>query len=145
MATYSTRTRRWTRAEYDRLIKHTTWLQAIAGRLRLILARRYSSGAEFASGPVLNTILPESSSLSYPSALFSGIGNCRTLTRCFGTALVRVIQRRDHQRRLVPPRWIPDLNGGYGYPLFVFYQPGYFYVSRLFSFVRHAHSPMRAH
>lgn len=33
------------------------------------------------------------------------------------------------------PRWIPDLNGGYGYPQFVFYQPGYFYLSHLFSFV----------
>lgn len=31
------------------------------------------------------------------------------------------------------PRWIPDLNGGYGYPVFVFYQPGYFYVAHLFS------------
>lgn len=27
------------------------------------------------------------------------------------------------------------MNGGYGYPLFVFYQPGYFYISHLFSFV----------
>jgi len=33
------------------------------------------------------------------------------------------------------PRFIPDMNGGYGYPLFVFYQPGYFYLSHLFSFV----------
>jgi hypothetical protein len=33
------------------------------------------------------------------------------------------------------PRWIPDMNGGYGYPLFVFYQPGYFYLSHLFSLV----------
>jgi len=33
------------------------------------------------------------------------------------------------------PRWIPDLNGGYGYPQFVFYQPGYFYLSHLFAFV----------
>ncbi|HMH51177.1 MAG TPA: 6-pyruvoyl-tetrahydropterin synthase-related protein [Candidatus Acidoferrum sp.] len=33
------------------------------------------------------------------------------------------------------PRWLPDLNGGYGYPLFVFYQPGYFYVSHVLSFV----------
>src|SRR5262245_38773724 len=33
------------------------------------------------------------------------------------------------------PRWLPDLNGGYGYPVFVFYQPGYFYVSHGLSFV----------
>jgi hypothetical protein len=26
------------------------------------------------------------------------------------------------------PRWLPDLNGGYGYPTFVFYQPGYFFA-----------------
>lgn len=25
------------------------------------------------------------------------------------------------------PRWLPDLYGGYGYPTFVFYQPGYFF------------------
>src|SRR5712692_6644014 len=31
------------------------------------------------------------------------------------------------------PRWIPALNGGYGYPQFVFYQPGYFYLSHLFA------------
>ncbi len=29
------------------------------------------------------------------------------------------------------PRWLPDLAGGYGYPTFVFYQPGYFFVSSL--------------
>ncbi len=33
------------------------------------------------------------------------------------------------------PRWLPDMNGGYGYPQFVFYQPGYFYLSHLFVFV----------
>lgn len=26
------------------------------------------------------------------------------------------------------PRWLPDLGGGYGYPSFVFYQPGLFYL-----------------
>ena len=29
------------------------------------------------------------------------------------------------------PRWLPDLAGGYGYPTFVFYQPGFFFVSSL--------------
>jgi len=29
------------------------------------------------------------------------------------------------------PRWLPDLNGGYGYPEFVFYQPGYFFLNAL--------------
>jgi hypothetical protein len=33
------------------------------------------------------------------------------------------------------PRWLPDLAGGYGYPLFVFYQPGYFYLTLLLSVV----------
>lgn len=32
-----------------------------------------------------------------------------------------------------PPRWLPEFNGGYGYPLFVFYQPAYFYVNALVS------------
>jgi hypothetical protein len=27
------------------------------------------------------------------------------------------------------PRWLPELTGGYGYPLFVFYQPGYFFLA----------------
>jgi hypothetical protein len=27
------------------------------------------------------------------------------------------------------PRWLPNLDGGYGYPTFVFYQPGFFFVS----------------
>lgn len=26
------------------------------------------------------------------------------------------------------PRWLPEMNGGFGYPLFVFYQPGYFFL-----------------
>lgn len=31
------------------------------------------------------------------------------------------------------PRWLPDLYGGYGYPTFCFYQPGFFFVGALFS------------
>lgn len=27
------------------------------------------------------------------------------------------------------PRWLPEMNGGFGYPEFVFYQPGYFFVN----------------
>jgi uncharacterized membrane protein len=27
------------------------------------------------------------------------------------------------------PRWLPDLEGGYGYPTFVFYPPGFWYVA----------------
>lgn len=27
------------------------------------------------------------------------------------------------------PRWLPDMNGGYGYPEFVYYQPGYFFLN----------------
>lgn len=33
------------------------------------------------------------------------------------------------------PRWLPDLFGGYGYPLFCFYQPGFFFFSLPFSFL----------
>ncbi len=33
------------------------------------------------------------------------------------------------------PRWIPDLMGRYGYPLFCFYQPGFFFFGLLFSFL----------
>jgi len=41
---------------------------------------------------------------------------------------------------LLYPRWLPDLHGGYGYPTFVFYQPGFFFLALLFSFVsKHAH------
>lgn len=29
------------------------------------------------------------------------------------------------------PRWLPEFNGGYGYPEFVFYQPGYFFLNSL--------------
>ncbi len=29
------------------------------------------------------------------------------------------------------PRWLPEMAGGYGYPTFVFYQPGFFYCSAL--------------
>lgn len=29
----------------------------------------------------------------------------------------------------IPPRWLPSLNGGYGYPTFVFYQPAYFLLA----------------
>jgi hypothetical protein len=31
------------------------------------------------------------------------------------------------------PRFLPDLYGGYGYPTFCFYQPGFFYLAALFS------------
>lgn len=27
------------------------------------------------------------------------------------------------------PRWLPEMNGGFGYPQFVFYQPGYFFLN----------------
>lgn len=33
------------------------------------------------------------------------------------------------------PRWLPDLYGGYGYPIFLFYQPGFFFLGLLFSFL----------
>lgn len=33
------------------------------------------------------------------------------------------------------PRWLPDLNGGFGYPTFVFYQPGFFFLHLPFRFV----------
>jgi hypothetical protein len=33
------------------------------------------------------------------------------------------------------PRWMPDLYGGYGYPTFLFYQPGFFFIGLLFSFL----------
>jgi hypothetical protein len=33
------------------------------------------------------------------------------------------------------PRWLPNLNGGYGYPTFVFYQPGFFFLSLPFSWL----------
>lgn len=29
------------------------------------------------------------------------------------------------------PRWLPNFNAGYGYPEFVFYQPGYFFLNSL--------------
>lgn len=31
------------------------------------------------------------------------------------------------------PRWLPELHGGWGYPTFVFYQPGYFFLFTLVS------------
>ena len=31
------------------------------------------------------------------------------------------------------PRWMPELFGGYGYPTFVFYQPGFFYLATAFA------------
>lgn len=31
------------------------------------------------------------------------------------------------------PRWLPDAGGGYGYPNFLFYQPGFFFAALLFS------------
>jgi hypothetical protein len=33
------------------------------------------------------------------------------------------------------PRFLPDLYGGYGYPTFCFYQPGFFFFSLLFSYL----------
>jgi len=33
------------------------------------------------------------------------------------------------------PRWMPDLYGGYGYPTFLFHQPGFFFIGLLFSFM----------
>jgi hypothetical protein len=38
------------------------------------------------------------------------------------------------------PRYLPDLYGGYGYPLFCFYQPGFFYWALPFSLL-----PLAAH
>jgi hypothetical protein len=31
------------------------------------------------------------------------------------------------------PRWLPRLNGGYGYPTFIFYQPGFFFFALPFA------------
>jgi uncharacterized membrane protein len=33
------------------------------------------------------------------------------------------------------PRWLPELNGGYGYPTFIYYQPGFFFLASLFRFL----------
>ncbi|MFA6567667.1 MAG: 6-pyruvoyl-tetrahydropterin synthase-related protein [Victivallales bacterium] len=33
------------------------------------------------------------------------------------------------------PRWFPNYYGGYGYPIFIFYQPGYFFFSLPFAYV----------
>lgn len=33
------------------------------------------------------------------------------------------------------PRWLPDACGGYGYPTFLFYQPGFFFIALPFSFL----------
>lgn len=33
------------------------------------------------------------------------------------------------------PRWLPDLCGGYGYPTFVFYQPGVFFLVLVFQLI----------
>lgn len=33
------------------------------------------------------------------------------------------------------PRWLPDMNGGFGYPEFVFYQPAYFFLNAAISLV----------
>jgi hypothetical protein len=33
------------------------------------------------------------------------------------------------------PRFLPDANGGYGYPTFLFYQPGFFFTALPFSFL----------
>ena len=36
---------------------------------------------------------------------------------------------------IVYPRWLPDACGGYGYPTFLFYQPGFFFIALPFSFL----------
>jgi hypothetical protein len=46
----------------------------------------------------------------------------------------------DHFRQAVTdgvlyPRWLPELYGGYGYPTFLLYQPGYFFAVLPFSFL----------
>jgi hypothetical protein len=33
------------------------------------------------------------------------------------------------------PRWLPELSGGYGYPTFVYYPPGFWFVALLWSFL----------
>lgn len=33
------------------------------------------------------------------------------------------------------PRWLPQINGAYGYPTFVYYQPGFFYLAGVFQLV----------
>jgi hypothetical protein len=33
------------------------------------------------------------------------------------------------------PRWFPNYYGGYGYPIFIFYQPGYFFFSLPFAYL----------
>ena len=33
------------------------------------------------------------------------------------------------------PRWLPDLMGGYGYPTFVYYQPGFFFLALPFTYL----------
>ncbi|MFZ2654403.1 MAG: hypothetical protein WAX69_05765 [Victivallales bacterium] len=33
------------------------------------------------------------------------------------------------------PRWMPNYYGGYGYPVFLFYQPAYFFLSLLFTYI----------
>lgn len=35
------------------------------------------------------------------------------------------------------PRWVPDFCGGYGYPFFVFYQPGFFFLAAFFALFFH--------
>lgn len=36
---------------------------------------------------------------------------------------------------IIYPRWFPNYYGGYGYPVFVFYQPGYFFFTLPFAYV----------
>jgi uncharacterized membrane protein len=52
----------------------------------------------------------------------------------------RYIMLLDHFKDAVAngvlyPRWLPDAYGGYGYPLFLFYQPGFFFAALPFSFL----------
>jgi hypothetical protein len=49
-------------------------------------------------------------------------------------ALVDHFQRSFFAGHLYP-RWIPDLYGGYGYPTFCFYQPGFFFFTLPFAFL----------
>lgn len=42
--------------------------------------------------------------------------------------------RQTFMRGFLYPRWLPDVYGGYGAPLFIFYQPGFFYAALFFSF-----------
>lgn len=40
----------------------------------------------------------------------------------------------------IPPRWAPDLNYGYGLPVFNFFYPGYLYIAELFRFINFSYT-----